>query len=445
MNYNKSIFNIKCRDINNNLLIINTYSNKMLRISKENEDEVLKILNNDLKITNKNLVKKMLDTGIIVKSDINEMKIVKDEIEKSIYGYDFMNLTIVPTDACNFNCKYCYQQDQVHYMSDTVIKSLMKFVSVNIYNYKHLSLNWFGGEPLICKDKVINISSEIKNICKKNKVNFIGSITTNGSELDISTFNKLIRNNILFYQITIDGINKTHNKYRRFKNGQESFDTIINNLRDIRDNIKLKVFQIAIRVNLTKEIDKYREDFLKFYKSEFGDDRRFYLYLERVKDWGGVKIENIKNEIINKESDILLKWMNRATELNIQLPRFYEYNKYQSICDGSKKNGFIVNYDGSLNKCTLAIYDEEFKDLNNIGNINNSLDKVNIKKSNLWTGLNKREKDCFNCSVLPFCGMVGCSYEKLKKSEIACRKYEIIELFRLQAINASNFNKCIDI
>ena len=178
MNYNKSIFNIKCRDINNNLLIINTYSNKMLRISKENEDEVLKILNNDL---------------------------------KSIYGYDFMNLTIVPTDACNFNCKYCYQQDQVHYMSDTVIKSLMKFVSVNIYNYKHLSLNWFGGEPLICKDKVINISSEIKNICKKNKVNFIGSITTNGSELDISTFNKLIRNNILFYQITIDGINKTHN------------------------------------------------------------------------------------------------------------------------------------------------------------------------------------------------------------------------------------------
>ncbi len=71
MNYNKSIFNIKCRDINNNLLIINTYSNKMLRISKENEDEVLKILNNDLKITNKNLVKKMLDTGIIVKSDIN--------------------------------------------------------------------------------------------------------------------------------------------------------------------------------------------------------------------------------------------------------------------------------------------------------------------------------------------------------------------------------------
>ncbi len=57
MNYNKSIFNIKCRDINNNLLIINTYSNKMLRISKENEDEVLKILNNDLKITNKNLVK----------------------------------------------------------------------------------------------------------------------------------------------------------------------------------------------------------------------------------------------------------------------------------------------------------------------------------------------------------------------------------------------------
>lgn len=216
-------------------------------------------------------------------------------------------------------------------------------------------------------------------------------------------------------------------------------------MRDIRDNIKLKVFQIAIRVNLTKEIDKYREDFLKFYKSEFGDDRRFYLYLERVKDWGGVKIENIKNEIINKESDILLKWMNRATELNIQLPRFYEYNKYQSICDGSKKNGFIVNYDGSLNKCTLAIYDEEFKDLNNIGNINNSLDKVNIKKSNLWTGLNKREKDCFNCSVLPFCGMVGCSYEKLKKSEIACRKYEIIELFRLQAINASNFNKCIDI
>ena len=94
-------------------------------------------------------------------------------------------------------------------------------------------------------------------------------ITTNGYLLDVETFKKLLKCNIYSYEITLDGFESDHNKNRSLKNGNGSYNIILNNLRAIRDEVKSRVFQIVIRVNLTKTtLDKFVE-FCDFLKKDF--------------------------------------------------------------------------------------------------------------------------------------------------------------------------------
>ena len=53
-----------------------------------------------------------------------------------------------------------------------------------------MEIAWFGGEPLLAKEIIVEIMSRVREICLKNKKPFYSNITTNGYELDIKTFER---------------------------------------------------------------------------------------------------------------------------------------------------------------------------------------------------------------------------------------------------------------
>ena len=127
----------------------------------------------------------------------------------------------------------------------------MKWLDKNLRFYNEMSLSWFGGEPLLCKDLILEILKEVKMLCKKHKVAMISSITTNGYLLNNDTFQKLVANGMLFYQITLDGNESIHNLQRPHKTESDSYTTIINNLEMISRLPRNIRFEVGLRINLS--------------------------------------------------------------------------------------------------------------------------------------------------------------------------------------------------
>ena len=76
--------------------------------------------------------------------------------------YDYnksLELTLLPTEKCNFRCTYCYEDFLIGKMKPWIrsgVKSLIeKRVDMGLRN---LNLSWFGGEPLLAKDVLFEIA-----------------------------------------------------------------------------------------------------------------------------------------------------------------------------------------------------------------------------------------------------------------------------------------------
>ena len=298
-------------------------------------------------------------------------------------------LILFPTEKCNFRCVYCYEDHEGKRMSTEVVESIKKFLVLKIPTIKLFELEWFGGEPLLAKDIVIEITSLAYKLCKDYGVTFVSVMTTNGYLLDVETFSKLVELGINSYQITFDGDKENHNKYRLLakKSPQGTFDKIWENLSKIKSlNCN---FSIAIRCHLTAINRASIESLLVKISETFGNDNRFFVHLKEVSALGGK--DDDKMCILSKEEKISLvkDLKDRHSHL-----RFVDIGK-DYICYAAKPNTFAIRADGSIAKCTVALD----CDFNNVGRImsDGTLD-INSTKFLLWSeGFDNMDKSKLDC------------------------------------------------
>lgn len=298
-------------------------------------------------------------------------------------------LILFPTEKCNFRCVYCYENHVGERMSEEVVESIKNFLVLKIPTIKLFELEWFGGEPLLTKDIVIEITSLAQKLCKVNGVTFVSVMTTNGYLLDAETFSKLVELGINSYQITFDGDKENHNKYRLLanKSPQGTFDKIWGNLCDIK-NLSYN-FSIAIRCHLTAINRNSIERLLVKIDEMFGEDNRFFVHLKEVSALGGK--DDDKMSILSKDEKIAL--VNDLKDKYSHM-RFVDIGK-DYICYAARPNTFAIRADGSLAKCTVALD----CDNNNVGHImpDGTLD-VNSTKFLLWSeGFDNMDKAKLDC------------------------------------------------
>lgn len=88
---------------------------------------------------------------------------------RSVFSDSILDITILPTDSCNFRCVYCYESATNQHLSKENEESIIKFIKRNAHKYKQIRLAWFGGEPLVKKDQVLRITKAINDICRYEK------------------------------------------------------------------------------------------------------------------------------------------------------------------------------------------------------------------------------------------------------------------------------------
>lgn len=400
---------------NGDYFIVNTYDSTLFKVRKGQEEQFQKV------IEEMNGAPKVMEL-------LKEKNIIYDKNEKSIPDYDLLFedflklrseellLILLPTEGCNFRCTYCYESHDNKFMSKETQDAIINFVEQNIFKYKKVRLNWFGGEPLCQMGIVDDLSRRVREICKREKKTFLGSMTTNGYLLDLETFKKMYRKNkIVSYQITLDGLADTHDIQRPLANKQGTFDTIMTNLKAIRDNVKSSCFKIMIRCNVTKNVLVRFQDYLVQMYEEFGEDERFNFFWKIAWEPNYEENENYLSE--NTFGDLLK--LAGDKKLRIDLIRV-QLAKFGMICYASYPGCFVIGADATIYKCTVAFDSPR----NQVGMLkpdgSMELDK---EKLNYWSGTIDADniEKCRKCSLAPSCLGIACrNTYKNSENQIGC-------------------------
>lgn len=292
------------------------------------------------------LEKFLHEQGLIQnESEIKEsLKEVKKLLSESLI------LTIMPTEACNFRCTYCYESHKHTNMTEEMLAHIRNYIAKQVYTSKNIVISWFGGEPTLCKNTILKLSHFVQKLQEKHMFKYNANMTTNGYILDCESFKEYYKAGINEYQITIDGWN--HDLTRPHISGKGTLKTILGNLRDISLLPKNYDFNIIIRYNiLDEEPDFSWYDFL--YK-QFGEDKRFTVKVATVNDWGGEEVQNLnilkgdrKVEVSKLHNDYLNK-IGLSNNKKVKPP-------LSDICYASCDYGIIFRANRKIEKCTIAL------------------------------------------------------------------------------------------
>ncbi|QIW23599.1 radical SAM protein [Sulfolobus sp. S-194] len=228
------------------------------------------------------------------------------------------------------------------------------------------------------------------NSIKNSDNKIISDMITNGYLLTLDRFKELLSLGVTSFQITFDGYKDFHDKLRIRLDGKGTFDKIMNNLIEIKNNIDEK-FEIHIRVH----INRLNLDSIKLLLNELSktiaNDERFIVYFAFLEKYGGPNDDKLP--VVEKDyetrSKILYELYDYAKMLGLNVGKIAKNRIIKGMCStATYPFGFIIKPDGKIAKCSQDLYSDRgiVGYLDNNGNL--YLDK---DKFGWWTrGLRSR-------------------------------------------------------
>jgi uncharacterized protein len=270
-----------------------------------------------------------------------------------------LSLILLPTEHCNFRCSYCYEDYKIGRMMPEIVSGIKNLLHHRYKTLKRLEISWFGGEPLLAKDVIFEISETILSLQKENPdLNYVADITTNGYFLTKQVAEELINYGISLYQISLDGDRQLHDTTRVLSNGKGSFDVLMSNLLALKD-IEAE-FTVLIRIHYQKSTFVELKSLIDTLNDKFGGDLRFQFYFKSVERLGGENDENVEVLFPIEKAEIQAYLKNLVADSR----QIYSLSN-QYICYASKPNSLAIRANGRIAKCTVAFNDER----NDIGYI----------------------------------------------------------------------------
>lgn len=379
----------------------NFLNSKLILISDKEDIDLLNVFIKTGESFDTPVFRELSTFDVIIDSDYDEDMLLEYKMKNYLYNNERLEITIIPGQLCNFNCTYCYESDKPVKITSGILEGLKHLIHdlVDDSRYKECRIFWFGGEPTLYPEIVTGFMNSLKMDLQDTLIS--GSMTTNGYLLNVENFIKYFECGIDSFQITIDGFEEEHNKHRHLKNGNGTWEHIINNLSEIQ---KLnKQFTVLIRINYNEEMIDSIFGFIDFIKEKF--DNRFVIHTHPIfngdsdkpysEDMCDPALEQyIRMEVIDFVTENEVK-----TDLPILLTSFGS-----QICYAARPNSFVIDEYGNIRKCTVAL-DHEY---NVVGHINESGEyNLNLYKLSKWIESRMRNEKCNNCECLPACYRVG--------------------------------------
>ena len=165
---------------------------------------------------------------------------------------------------CNLRCEYCFAQTgdfggERCVMPPEIGRKAIDFLIEKSADRRNIELDFFGGEPLMAWDTVVETVNYARSIEKQHGKNFRFTITTNGVLLDdekIDYINREMSNVVL----SLDGRREVTDRIRRTLNGKSVYDVIVPKFQRLVEKRGDKDFYV--RATFTKYNLDFTEDVL---------------------------------------------------------------------------------------------------------------------------------------------------------------------------------------
>ena len=342
------------------------------------------------------------------------------------------NLMIKPAGSlCNLDCHYCYYLDKAEIyhgrqprMSEQVLETLTKqYIESN--DVPEVTFNWHGGEPLVMGLDFYRKAVELQQKYAGEKI-IRNTLQTNGT-LITPEWADFFRENDFLIGISIDGPADIHDKFRKDKGGQTTFDKVMRGVNLLR--------QRGVQFNTMTTVNKASEgrgaEVYRFLKSIGSRYMQFMPVVEHVMypvDSQGCIQKKARPYIVSPETpgaylarwsvssqgfgrfmcDIFDEWWRSDVGryfVNIFDATLAGYCgaqpgscAYAATCGGN----IVVEHNGDVYPCDHFVYPEYFS--GNIGSVH--LRQIASSDMQRRFGLNKRNtlpSKCISCKYVNVC------------------------------------------
>lgn len=381
-------------------VIFNTLSRSSVLVEKDE-------LKADIKALPLEIVSVLFSAGIIVDADIDEKQVFNEAFLAGKKDLTYIDLTILLTHNCQFDCKYCFEG------SKTPV-SIGKDITKNIISYlrslcgicRKLRVTWFGGEPLLSYNALRGMSHELIAFCEKNAIEYSADITTNGYALTRERCTELVSElRVRRYIITLDGPAGIHDKRRPLRNGLPAFRRIWSNLHDLIDSGAW----VTLRMTIDKENFPYIHDFLDTL-AESSLAGRVGLSFCRTLNYNFTPKE-VQSQLYSEDEFKDVEWdcISYAHKLGLWKYSF----PHAAPCGGCLRDGdIVISATGEIYKCLDTIGNEQWKS----GNIKMLAEGSAYDCGQWYEQWHKWIPDdspvCTSCVLVPLCNG-GCPHNAL--------------------------------
>ena len=139
------------------------------------------------------------------------------------------------TQRCNLRCDYCFLDgsERQHDMPLEVAEAAIKLALKLSRERDELQITLFGGEPLLCLDRMEEILHAASQLCREQGKKLQVSCTTNGLLLDERAI-ELSQKYGFLYLLSIDGLPEVHDRHRKAASGEGTFSKLAERLEFFR-------------------------------------------------------------------------------------------------------------------------------------------------------------------------------------------------------------------
>lgn len=381
------------------VIAFNFMANSMLKMTSDDYRTFQKAFSEDRTEMFENssaeaLIADLKEGGFIIDDDIDELSLIKYRQESSKYcRTKSYALTIGLTTACNFKCEYCYENADKHgVMSREVEDRIIDYVN-NLPDKCSLSVNWYGGEPLLAIDTIYRLSDAIMKIASEKKMNYTAGIITNGYLFNRNIALELKKRNCISAQISLDGDEETHDKRRPLKAGGCTFRQIMENIKET-----CGIIPINLRINIDKSnISAFDKLLNELEKYEVLD--KLSSVTPSLVQAFEYSPESIKQKIFSSEeyAPYYFKQVEMILDKGLNT-MIYTSSPSRIHCGALHKNSLVVDPDGNLYKCWDVFGVESEK----VGTLETGVKLTGTSLKWLLFD-NLGQEKCRNCILLPLC------------------------------------------
>ena len=375
-----------------------------------NKDEALCL--ESLPAIRTDVMNDLIENHFLVPTDYNEAQTVhtlRSLIKRFVEHEKIESYTILTTTNCNARCFYCYESNLPRINMDKVTADKLVNYMVDNAGKKTLKLHWFGGEPLVCSDRIDQICTALK----EKSIKYASSMTSNGY-----LFNeKLVEKAVSLWrldsvQITLDVTESIYNTTKAYVNVSGSpFRRVLSNIQLLLDH---KV-RVIIRLNL----DMHNFDDLFNLVSEID---QIILNRDRLEVYSHVLFEDAGFAPIARNDESRSMLYIRQNELNTRLEQLGLHRKNKALpflkthnCMADTDTATVVYPDGRLFKCEHVELGDEY------GSVDSGIvNPDGIDKFQRVTELDT----CRSCPIYPSCILLKHCQGVLDKNLVSC-EYEV--------------------